>query len=455
MSDKYGYKSVLPSAQSSSPFDTDYLDDIDGKTALQDPRVLNDLRKYYYELGHDTTQMSDEDLVDEFYSDKTWGLLNTISAGKRAYETMTASPEQQERMRRVDGLYEKLPSFWQEGGRGAMSAIADGTLAVIADPINLIPGGKALQAGANAARIGGKSIGLGRAGWEGAKTGAKYEAGIGAAQNTLMGVADQTRDINLGYRDEYSQLGLLGDATVGGVVGGAVGAGIDAGAGMYGRRTGLQQRMGARYLGKTEDEIAEMTFREAEEMKKKAGFDPETGTFRGEKGSEKTPEEVDEAPLSAEETLSPDELKIIENEAALDAEIRALEEAETSARVDELDDEVILDLQDRITKLNEIKNFGRRLQTEKEEIDELISNVGADNAEAIKRRDAFTKAASDYRYAIANIDDSEKLTAAVDRIIEGLKRPDVDAEAPEAPTATAVPLSSSSSSSSELSSSTI
>ena len=268
MSDQYGYKSVLPSAQSSSPFDTDYLDDIDGKTALQDPRVLNDLRKYYYELGHDTTQMSDEDLVDEFYSDKTWGLLNTISAGKRAYETMTASPEQQERMRRLDGLYEKLPSFWQEGGRGAMSAIADGALAVIADPINLIPGGKALQAGANAARIGGKSIGLGRAGWEGAKTGAKYEAGIGAAQNTLMGVADQTRDINLGYRDEYSQLGLLGDAAIGGTVGGAVGAGIGAGAGMYGRRTGLQQRMGARYLGKTEDEIAEMTFREAEEMKK-------------------------------------------------------------------------------------------------------------------------------------------------------------------------------------------
>lgn len=435
MSDKYGYKSVLPSAQSSSPFDTDYLDDIDGKTALQDPRVLNDLRKYYYELGHDTTQMSDEDLVDEFYSDKTWGLLNTISAGKRAYETMTASPEQQERMRRLDGLYEKLPSFWQEGGRGAMSAIADGALAVIADPINLIPGGKALQAGAHAARIGGKSIGLGRAGWEGAKTGAKYEAGIGAAQNTLMGVADQTRDINLGYRDEYSQLGLLGDAAIGGVVGGAVGAGIGAGAGMYGRRTGLQQRMGARYLGKTEDEIAEMTFREAEEMKKKAGFDPATGKFRGERGSEKTPEEVDEAPLSAEETLSPDELKIIENEAALDAEIRALEEAETSARVDELDDEVILDLQDRITKLNEIKNFGRRLQKEKEEIDELISNVGADNAEAIKRRDAFTKAASDYRYAIANIDDSAKLTAAVDRIIAGLKRPDVDAEAPEAPAA--------------------
>ena len=139
--------------------------------------------------------------------------------------------------------------------------------------------------------------------------------------------------------------------------------------------------------------------------------------------------------MSVEETLSPDELKIIENEAALDAEIRALEEAETSARVDELDDEVILDLQDRITKLNEIKNFGRRLQKEKEEIDELISNVGADNAEAIKRRDAFTKAASDYRYAIANIDDSAKLTAAVDRIIAGLKRPDVDAEAPEAPTA--------------------
>lgn len=434
MSDKYTYKSVLPSAQDTSPFDTGYLDDVDGKTALQDPRVLNDLRNYYYELGHDTTSMSDEDLVDEFYSDKTWGLLNTVSAGKRAYETMNASPEQQERMRRLDGLYEKLPNFWQEGGRGVGSALADGTLAVIADPINLIPGGKALQAGAMAAKAGGKSVGLGRAAWEGAKTGAKYEAGIGAGQEVLMGTADQTRDINLGYRDEYSQLGLLGDAAIGGAVGGAVGLGIGAGAGALGRRTGLQQRMGARYLGKTQEEIAEMTFREAEEMKKKAGFDPATGKFAGEKGSERTPEDVEEVAPSPEENLSPEELKLIENESTLDAEIRALEADETRARNDGLDDADILDMQDRITKLNEIKNFGRRLAKEKEEIDELISNVGPDNAEAIKRRDDYTKAASDYRYAVANIGDPVKFKEAVGRILDGLKRPEADTEAPVAPT---------------------
>ncbi len=437
MSDKYTYTSVLPSAQEDSPFDTGYLDDIDGKTALQDPRVLNDLRNYYYELGQDTTRMSDEDLVEEFYSDKTWGMLNTISAGKRAYETISASPEQQERMRRLDGLYEKLPNFWQEGGRGVLPALADGTAAVIFDPINIIPGGKALQAGAMAAKAGGKSVGLGRVAWEGAKTGGKYEAGIGAGQEVLMGAADQTRDINLGYRDEYSQLGLLGDAAIGGTVGGAVGLGIGAGAGAFGRRTGLQQRMAARYLGKTNDEIAEMTFREAEEMKKKAGFDPKTGKFAGTKGSEKTPEDTADVVETTEDVLSPEELRLIDNEATLDAEIRALEADETKARNDGLDDADILDLQDRITKLNEIKNFGRRLAKEKEEIDELVSNVGPENAEAIKRRDDYTKAASDYRYAVANIGDPVKFKEAVGRILEGLKRPEVDAEAPEPPPAPA------------------
>ena len=114
LTDLYGTSPTLNSQSD----ETNYINDIDGKTALQDPRVLNDLRDYYYELGYGVSGWSDDDLVDQYYSDKRWGVVNSFSAGRRALESYNADDTQKERMRRLDQLWTKLPGAGEEGGTG-------------------------------------------------------------------------------------------------------------------------------------------------------------------------------------------------------------------------------------------------------------------------------------------------------------------------------------------------
>ena len=202
----------------------DYTASVNPTKILKDPRFLQDLRDYYEEKEGYPVGWSDEALIDAFYSDSTWRELNTVSAIGGAFEPWGMGTESRERAKRIESVWKQLPMFWQEGGRGAATALPDIAGALIADPLNLIPVGAAANT-AKGAIIGGKTLGGAVA--RGAGKAALYEGGIAGAQEGIVNASTQARDIQLGLRDEFSK-GELGAATalgagLGGIVGGGLG----------------------------------------------------------------------------------------------------------------------------------------------------------------------------------------------------------------------------------------
>ena len=220
---------AIPSEQ------TDYTSSINPQTILKNPQFLQDLRDYYEEKEGRHIHWSNEELIDNFYADSTWRELNTVSAIGGAFEPWGMGTESRERAKRIESVWKQLPMFWQEGGRGAATALPDIAGALIADPLNLIPVGAAATT-AKAAIIGGKTVAGAVA--RGAGKAALAEGGIAGAQEGVVNASTQARDIQLGLRDDFSkgELALatgLG-ATIGGVVGGGLGipgalAGVAAG----------------------------------------------------------------------------------------------------------------------------------------------------------------------------------------------------------------------------------
>ena len=206
---------AIPSEQ------TDYTSSINPQTILKNPQFLQDLRDYYEEKEGRHIHWSNEELIDNFYADSTWRELNTVSAIGGAFEPWGMGTESRERAKRIESVWKQLPMFWQEGGRGAATALPDIAGALIADPLNLIPVGAAATT-AKAAIIGGKTVAGAVA--RGAGKAALAEGGIAGAQEGVVNASTQARDIQLGLRDDFSkgELALatgLG-ATIGGVVGG-------------------------------------------------------------------------------------------------------------------------------------------------------------------------------------------------------------------------------------------
>lgn len=239
---------------------TDYSLNADPKTILKDPRFLKDLRDYYAEKNGEYYE-SDEALVEQFYSDGTWRDLNTLGAVGGALDAYSSGKEDRERMKRIEGVWRTLPFFWQDGGRGA-SALPDIGKAIIADPLNLIPGAAAFKAGTTAARsaqLAGKSSPLLRGATAGAGKGALVEGGISGAQEAIVNTATQARDLSLGLRDEFSGTDLATATGVGAVLGGGVGGAIGAGAGVAGASRGMDQADNLRRLNLTDDQIARMS----------------------------------------------------------------------------------------------------------------------------------------------------------------------------------------------------
>ena len=144
---------------------------------LRNPKFLGELREYFRSKSVPVSTMSDEDLIDRFYSDNTWADFNTVSAIGSAVEAGTANKEEKERLNRLQTVWRQLPNFWQQGGRGFGAAAADAAGAIIADPINLIPGVNAYAKGALAARgaVAAGRSGLGAGVRAGAKSGAISE----------------------------------------------------------------------------------------------------------------------------------------------------------------------------------------------------------------------------------------------------------------------------------------
>ncbi len=160
-----------------------YLDDFDPKKVTQDPRFLKDLRDHYNAKGEFV--IDDEALIDKFYEDSSWRDLNTIGAIGGALEAYGSSKTDRERMKRIEQVWRQLPMFWQDGGRGAASAVPDIAKAIIADPLNLIPGVAAYKAGATAGRaayVAGKSAPMLRGALSGTGKAALVEGGISAGQ---------------------------------------------------------------------------------------------------------------------------------------------------------------------------------------------------------------------------------------------------------------------------------
>ena len=233
----------------------DYTATVDTSQILRDPRFLNDLRSYYREKGQYFAD--DKHLIDMFYSDQNWGDLNTVGAIGDAAEASSASAQQRDRMRRINSVWQQLPSFWQQGGRG-VGALGDIAGAIIADPVNLIPGVAAYKGAATAGRaayVAGKSAPVARGAVSGVGKAAASEAAISAGQEAIVNTAQQVRDIQTGAREGFSgsELGL--SALAGGVLGAGVGGAIGVPSGIAGARQGVADIDSLRARGMTDAQI--------------------------------------------------------------------------------------------------------------------------------------------------------------------------------------------------------
>lgn len=279
----------------------DYTQSGNPQDMLRDPRFLNDLRAYYE--GQGISDQSDEQLVRRFYGDGNWRDLNSIGIVSSTMEAYRSNPEQRERIRRIQSVYEQLPDFWQSGGRGVFSrAPIDIAVSVLADPLNLLPGAKAVQAGAQAARAGGSVL---RAA---ARTGALYEgamnAGIEAGANTLT----QLRDQQLGLQEGFSPLELGLSTAAGGVLGGAVGGLLGAAVSPLARRRGEAQTQALTGLGYQPDEVRGFSDAEAQRIigagtqrpiTPREGADPFGPPAPEQFGPTYTPGDIDLEPIDA------------------------------------------------------------------------------------------------------------------------------------------------------------
>ena len=196
---------------------------------LRSPYFLADLREEY---GSDLT---DEELVETFFQKQVNQDLNTFSAVGSAYGAATADRKTRERHRRFGKVYAMQPYFFQEGGRGWGEGLTNIGKAIGTDPTNLIPGyvgAKGVTLAARAAAGAGKSA-VKRGAINQAIKGGIAEAGISGAQEGIIDVAGQTRDVQLGLQDEYSLGRTLLATGAGTVLGAGLGAGIGAGFGAF------------------------------------------------------------------------------------------------------------------------------------------------------------------------------------------------------------------------------
>lgn len=186
--------------------------------------LIADLRDYYSERGINET---DEELKERFYQDRNNRDINTVYMLGGLTEALSSSNK--ERDARLNAAWDKLPAFWEKGGRG-WSAIPDIAQSIVTDPFNLLgPGSWVAKSMARKAAVEGVES-ITKSVLAGAGTEAAFNASIGAAAET----ANQARDIELGIRNEYD-LGQVGAAAgltgaIGGVAGG-IGGIFDARAG--------------------------------------------------------------------------------------------------------------------------------------------------------------------------------------------------------------------------------
>lgn len=202
---------------------------------LDDPNFKDDLRRHFWSKGRQFE--NDDDMVKEWYSERTYANLNSAGMVADTAEAYGANEEERARAKRLQDAYNKMPLFFEDGGAidrvGGWETAKSIVGALVLDPINLIPFGKAATA-ANMARLSGKTTAQAyRAGaLSGALTQGAVEAGVGGAMSGLQ----QTRDVRLGLQDEISMSQVGSDVALSGVLG----AGMGGLVGLLASRTGIK-----------------------------------------------------------------------------------------------------------------------------------------------------------------------------------------------------------------------
>jgi len=201
---------------------------------IQTERFYNTLKSYYkYRDGDEayTTrgkyvfdEMSNADLLEYFYHDRSWRNNNTASMGMDMANAI--GEEDADRLKEfayIQQTYQMLPSFWDDPNRSFGSWLIDNGGAMIADPVNLVGFGVGGQAakqayketlkqalkGKIAKEISEESLKIAakeaekQALGQAIKKGALYEGAIGAGTTLAQDAMLQTTAIQTGVQDEF------------------------------------------------------------------------------------------------------------------------------------------------------------------------------------------------------------------------------------------------------------
>ena len=242
--------------------DLGYASNIDRRSILKDPRFIKDLQDRYDPLQ----QLSDEDLINKFYSDENWAQLNTVGAVGRMMEGGGDTDEEKMRNARLTAVWDNLPNFYQEGGRG-WGAVPDIAQSVLLDPINVVGGIAAKGVSQAAMRT---STALGRSApvksfLKGVATGAATEGAISGGQEALINVSEQGYRQDIGLQQEFDWNQFAQATAFGTVLGGAVGGAIGIPSSISGVRQGSREAQTLSRSDLSPEEIASLTNRRASE----------------------------------------------------------------------------------------------------------------------------------------------------------------------------------------------
>lgn len=233
----YGYSTDLPQATDTvNP--SAVLSSSTGLDALRDPQFISELMEYYGKKDAVEDPADFEALIDEFYSDQTWDAMNSIAAIDDIIETKGMDERQVLLKGRIKQVYDSLPNFYEEGGRG-LSGFAQNAFAALADPINLVGFGSGAVAAKTAMRASTAMTqrqALGRAARAGAIGEGVAGVGIGATQDFLQ----QQRDLATGIQGEYD----LGKTAFAAGAEGILGAGLGSLFGIAGGAAAIQAKAG-------------------------------------------------------------------------------------------------------------------------------------------------------------------------------------------------------------------
>jgi len=102
----------------------------------KDKELINVAKAYYGRKGKEYEK--DEDVVDEFISDRTWKQANITSIGKEYVTIQGLDESQKKNLAYLQNYWNQLPNFYEEGGRGWVGGIYSNLWRGIADPTNLL-----------------------------------------------------------------------------------------------------------------------------------------------------------------------------------------------------------------------------------------------------------------------------------------------------------------------------